>query len=237
MIERIINRALAGLQYLLTVAVSVVVIVIAVVAFRPVLDEPDETGTTTTATTATTASPSLLPGSPAATPATAASRFDCARAPLRGDDRSRVVRLFYACGAPGSPPGGTWVYRQIDAEGGVLPLTMQALVAGPTPDERSDGFRSLFSPATADAVLSVSRTEGAVIVDLRDLGPMPSLASIPEGPEFLATLNNTIFQHDIVSSIEYRIEGSCERFWEYFDEDGCPIVRREAWEQDPGAAS
>ncbi len=64
---------------------------------------------------------------------------------------------------------------------------------------------------------------------------MPSLKVGAEGAEFLASLNNTLFQHDIVETIEYRIEGDCERFWAYFAESGCPIVDRTAWSDDQRA--
>lgn len=235
MIEQIINRALAGLNYLLTVAVSVVVVVIAIVAFRAVLESPeasDATTSTTTTTTATTDPPARGLGSPIAA-TTEPEELACTSPPLRGDDRTRIVRLYFTCDAPGSQAAVGWVYREIDAEGGPLSLIMQSLVSGPTADERGAGFRSLFSPATAGAVLSVSRVDGSVTVDLRDLGPMPSLATDPEGPLFLAVLNNTLFQVDVVSSVEYRIEGSCARFWEYFGEDECRIVRRADWELSP----
>jgi hypothetical protein len=230
-INRLIKQALAGLHYTLTLAVSVIVIVIAVVVFRSLVDSPEAGPTTTTTTTVptTTAAPAAFPSVTTSPP-----DFDCRRDPPRGD-QTLVVRLFYACGDD-EAIGSTWVYREIEAGSGSLTLTMRALVAGPEPDERGDGFRSLFSPATADAVLSVARDGGAVVVDLIDLGPMPMLKVGVEGSTFLAALNNTMFQHEEVASVEYRIEGSCDRFWEYFGEDECRILDREVWEQDPAAA-
>ena len=44
-----------------------------------------------------------------------------------------------------------------------------------------------------------------------------------------------IVKHDVADSVEYRIEGSCERFWQYFGAEGCRVVTREAWEVDESA--
>lgn len=232
MISRLIKQALASLQYVLTVAVSVIVVIIAVVAFRSIVDDSEgiPTPTTTTAPVATT---------PAVAIPTATSPkpvFDCDRVAPRSDETTIIVRLFYACGPAKEPNGGTWVYREIDAEGGILTLTMQELVAGPDATERRDGFRSLFSAATTDAVISVTSDDAAVTVDLRDLGPLPSLGLGADGVSFLADLNNTIFQYQDIARVEYRIEGSCDRFWAYFKETECRVTEREAWQDDPRAA-
>ncbi len=232
MISRLIKQALAGLQYVLTLAVSVIVVIVAVVAFRSIVDDSGGIPTPTTTTAAVVTTPVIaLPivTSPVAT-------FDCHRDAPQGDETTIVVRLFYACGSANEPDGGTWVYREIDAEGGILTLTMQELVAGPDATERSDGFRSLFSAATAGAVITVAQDEGAVTVDLRDLGPLPSLGLGVDSTFFLADLNNTIFQYEDIARVEYRIEGSCDRFWAYFRETECRVTERETWQANAGAA-
>lgn len=229
-IGRLLNQALAGLNYLLTLAVSVVVIIVAVVAYRSLVDDRNAIAPAAGTTAAPTApgAAAVLPPAVTAAPAL----YNCTRTAPQADDQTRVFRLYYACGPTGAP-NTAWVYRSVGTEGGLLTQTMQELVAGPTLDERGDGFRSLFSTATAGAVLSVTRDEGSVVIDLRDLGPMPSLSTGREGTAFIADLNNTIFQHTIVAAIEYRIEGNCDRFWEYFDETGCSVVARGDWQQDP----
>ena len=233
MISRLLRQALAGLQYLLTLAVSVIAVVIAVVAFRSIVDDSGGTpATTTTTAPVTTTSTAAAPVATAAQPT-----FNCDRdAPQKDDERTRVVRLFYACGDANAPTGSTSVYRELGNEGGILTLTMREFVAGPDPTERDDGFRSLFSAATAGAVISVTLDGGAVTIDLRDLGPLPSLAVGADGASFLADLNNTIFQHEDVASVEYKVEGSCDRFWAYFKETGCRVVQWNEWEQNPAAA-
>lgn len=233
MIGRLVNQALAGVNFLLTLAVSVVVVLAAIIAFRSLVEEgaPPPPSTTTTTATPARAAPPI----PITTTSTApVGVFACSRSAPRSDDQTRVFRLYYPCGA-GPDSFIAWVYRAVDTEGGLLTRTMQELVAGPTPEERADGFRSTFSRATGGAVLSVTRDGGAVTVDLRDLGPMPGLAVSGEGAELMASLNSTLFQHDVAASIEYRIEGSCERFWQYFDIDECRVVTREEWEADESA--
>ena len=226
MIDRILKQALASLNYLLTIAVSVIVIIIAFVVFRSIVDEGDPVATTTTTTTTTpesafapTATPLLA--APGVTIESAESR--CDTVPRTDDDQTRVVRLYYACG-PAEANGDTWVQRELDADGGILTATMDAFVAGPNALQRADGFRSLFSAATADAILSVNSLEGSVVVDLRDLGPLPSLTDPANAASFVADLNNTMFQHDDVLAIDYRVEGSCDRFWAYLNDTECHLI-------------
>jgi hypothetical protein len=233
-INRLINQALAGLNYLLTIAVSVIVIVIAIVVFRSLVGEPDAAAVTTTTTSRPPVTTIAVAAAPAVTGVDVA--FACNRQAPTEDEGTRVVRLFYSCGFSSAPTGATWVYRVIDAEADALTATLQEFLAGPNPMERSDGYRSLFSAATAGALLSVTREAGGAIVDLRDLGPVPSLSVETEAASFLADLNNTVFQQEDVSAIEYRIENTCDRFWAYFDESGCRIVTRAEWEQNPAAA-
>jgi spore germination protein GerM len=232
-IGRLVNQALAGVNYLLTIAVSVVVVLAAIVAFRSLVADGEPPPPTTT-TTHVARVPAAAPVSITTTSAAPVGVSDCARPAPRSDDQTRVFRLYYPCGK-GADSFMAWVYRAVDTEGGLLTRTLQELAAGPTVDERADGFHSTFSRATAGAVLSVTRDGGDVVVDLRDLGPMPGLAVSSEGAELLASLNGTLFQHDVAASVEYRIEGSCERFWEYFGVSECRVVTREAWEADESA--
>ena len=232
MIRRLIKEALAGFNYLLTLAVSVLVVVLAVVVFRELVDDPGEAATATT-------TPSVATTAPAAAPIIATNPgpfFVCHRAAPIPDEGSRVIRLFYSCGDAAAPTGDAWVYRQVPDEGGILAQTMEQFVAGPTTEERADGFRSVFSPATSDAVISVAEDAGQVVVDLRDLGPLPSLKVDGGGAFFVAGLNNSLFQHGEIVTIEYRVAGSCDAFWAYLGSTECMLIDRAVWEADPGAS-
>lgn len=234
MIERLFNQALAGLNYALTVAVSIIVIVIAVVAFRSLVT-PEAPSTTSTTQTTTPGPVAAAPTTEPPVSTTSAPLPNCVRtAPAPSDGETRAVRLYFACGQ-GEDAFVAWVYRDLGPDGGLLTRTAEELVAGPTAQERKDGFRSPFSTATADAVIAVTRDDGDVVVNLRDFGPAPELDSTREGALLLASLNNTMFQHQVTESIEYRIEGSCERFWAYFAVGECRVVGRDAWETNEAA--
>ena len=231
MIDRILKQALASLNYLLTIAVSVIVIIIAFVVFRSIVEEGDPVATTTTTTPESASAPTTTPLLVALGVTIESAESRCDSVPRTDADQTRVVRLYYACG-PAEANGDTWVQRELDSDGGILTATMDAFVAGPDALERADGFRSLFSAGTADAILSVTRLDGSVVVNLRDLGPLPSLTDPATAATFVADLNNTMFQHDDVLLIEYRVEGSCDRFWAYFNDTECHLIERTIWEQD-----
>ncbi len=233
MIRQLIKQALAGFHYLLTLAVSAIVVVVAVVVFRELVDDPGE------AATATTTLSSVAPTPPAAAPPVATNPgplFFCHRAAPIPDEGSRVIRLFYSCGDAAAPTGDTWVYRAVPDEGEILAQTMEQFVAGPTSEERADGFRSVFSPATSDAVISVAEDAGRVVVDLRDLGPLPSLKVDGGGAFLVAGLNNSLFQNGEILTIEYRVAGSCDAFWAYLGSTECLLIDLAVWKADPGAS-
>ena len=242
-VRRLVNRALAGVNYLLAVAVSVVIIIVAVVLFVSLVDGPSggeassATSSTTTTSTAptSTAGPTTVVVTTAPPPTTEPAAPTCSVPDAEPPEDARVVRVYFGCTIHDMPDGDTWAYRTIPEGEPLIQSTLEALVRGPTDRERADGLRSLFTRATADAVIDSSRRRGAVTVDLRSLGPQPALQG-PEGDQFLADLNNTLFQHDVVQTIEYRIEGSCEDFWAYLGEDECLVVEREQWTESEGAA-
>lgn len=68
---------------------------------------------------------------------------------------------------------------------------------------------------------------GHAIVDVRDLRRVIPNASSSAGSRLLlGELNAIVFQFPAVQTIEYRIEGSCETFWEWLQVGGCPTGGR-----------
>jgi spore germination protein GerM len=107
---------------------------------------------------------------------------------------------------------------------GVLRQALEALVAGPRPGD-GDGLSSLFSAETADVLAGVSIRDGTAIVDLAYAVNGSSTAA--GGAMFLDELDATIFQFPTVERIEYRLEGSCEAFWENMQVgSSCPLRER-----------
>jgi hypothetical protein len=119
------------------------------------------------------------------------------------------------------------VPAQRRVSGAPLDGALRALVMGPTPEERADGADSWFSPETAGVIRRVQAAEGEVVVDFRDLPDLiPGASSSAGSEQLLASLDSTVFQFDWVESVEYRLEGSCEAFWEWLQRE-CQVVRRD----------
>lgn len=116
--------------------------------------------------------------------------------------------------------------RRPVAEGTVpLRAALEWLVQGPSPEERAAGIRSWFSDTTAGALRSVEvDSTGRAVVDFHDLRPLIPNASTSFGSKMLLQeLNGTVFQFPEIRSAEYRMEGSCDLFWDWL-QYGCQIV-------------
>lgn len=125
------------------------------------------------------------------------------------------------------------VARNVPETPRVLRAALEAQLRGPTAEERAAGLSSFFSEATVGMLNQVALDEaGRAIIDFQDLRPVIPNASSSAGSQmFLGELNATVFQFPNVRSVEYRINGSCEIFWEWLQVGGCPVVER------PGSTS
>lgn len=119
------------------------------------------------------------------------------------------------------------VWRPVRASADRLTAALTWLLQGPTPDERVAGVHSWFSPATAGALRAATvNAAGHAIVDFRDLPTLiPSASSSTGSMMLLMELNGTVFGLPEVRSVEYRVNGSCERFWNWLQYD-CRTVER-----------
>jgi spore germination protein GerM len=108
-----------------------------------------------------------------------------------------------------------------------LESAMRSLLRGPTASERAEGIHSWFSDTTAGALRSVViDADGRAIVDFEDLsGLIPNASSSAGSAMLLRELNATVFRAPDVQSVEYRMMGSCDRFWEWL-QYGCQVVER-----------
>lgn len=120
------------------------------------------------------------------------------------------------------------VTRRVSPDSARLEAALRQLLRGPTPAERADGIHSWFSETTAQALRSVQMDEaGHAVVDFADLRELIPNASTSAGSGMLLReLNGTVFAVPSVESVEYRIEGSCEDFWEWLQYGGCPVQER-----------
>jgi hypothetical protein len=106
-----------------------------------------------------------------------------------------------------------------------LRVALEWLVRGPTAEERAAGVQSWFSVETASVLRSVAvDSAGHAVVDFSDLRPLIPNASTSFGSTMLLQeLNGTVFQFPQIRSVEYRMEGSCDLFWNWL-QYGCRIV-------------
>ena len=104
---------------------------------------------------------------------------------------------------------------------------LEWLIRGPTPEERAAGIRSWFSDGTVGALKSVEMdAAGHVIVDFEDLHRLiPNASSSAGSAMLLQELEGTVFQFPEIESVEFRINGSCDLFWEWL-QYGCHAVQR-----------
>lgn len=119
------------------------------------------------------------------------------------------------------------VSRDAPPGGPTLRAALEHLLRGPTDAERAAGIHSWFSPATEGALRSVTVQQGRAVIDFADLRDLIPNASTSAGSAMLLReLNTTVLEFPSVQTIEYRMEGSCERFWEWLQYGGCPIRER-----------
>ncbi|MEX2608875.1 MAG: hypothetical protein WEA24_02940 [Gemmatimonadota bacterium] len=109
-----------------------------------------------------------------------------------------------------------------------LRAVLERLVRGPKVPPSAEDEHSWFSAATAGVLDSVTvDTAGHATVDFQDLRPLIGNASTSAGSALLMEdLNEAVFSVAGIESVEYRMEGSCELFWEWL-QYACQTVTRE----------
>lgn len=129
-----------------------------------------------------------------------------------------------------SPPLGTDTATSVSAPAtDVTPevqlrVALQQLLQG-RPATASEP--TWFSAATARALRGVSvDSAGHAVVDFDDLRLLiPNASSSAGSGMLLDELNATVFSVSAIRSVDYLIEGHCERFWEWLQRT-CQTVRR-----------
>lgn len=119
------------------------------------------------------------------------------------------------------------VRRPVPDSSPPLRAALEWLVRGPTPEERGAGIRSWFSDTTAAVLRAVEvDSAGRAVVDFHDLRTLiPNASSSFGSAMLLQELNGTVFQIPEIRSVEYRMEGSCDLFWDWL-QYGCQVVAR-----------
>lgn len=110
-----------------------------------------------------------------------------------------------------------------------LRIAIEALLAGPTAAERERGYSSVFPPNSEDLLARVAwQEDGLAIIDFHQAVTEGALNSSHNRFVLFRTLEETAFQFDAVTAIEYRLEGSCADFAAYFETICDHTVKSEA---------
>ncbi len=109
-----------------------------------------------------------------------------------------------------------------------LRAALERLLRGSATQPTAPDSQSWFSAATADALRSVSvDSAGNAIVDFHDLRTtVPNASSSAGSAMLLSELNAAVFSVPGIRSVEYRMDASCDLFWEWL-QYGCNTVMRD----------
>lgn len=151
--------------------------------------------------------------------------------PLAADEDE--VTVLFECGNTTTYPNVVHqTVRHVPTNDDPLAFSLRELLRGPSSDEQAAGFVSFFSDATDGALISVATNEGSeVVVDFNDAIYVGNASTSTGSVFFNAELNANVFQYPHVASVEYRINGSCEAWAEFFQSDGCWVTTREEWDR------
>ncbi|NNC75663.1 MAG: GerMN domain-containing protein [Acidimicrobiia bacterium] len=212
------------IRRVLIAAVAILALIVLIVAFRRVVEEREPLAAPTTTTSSSTEATTTTEA--ATTTTTTIPEPPCEVPGVTPASGNIVLTLRYSCGSAPFPTGETIVFREVPDTQLVITATTRALLDGPTEEETEAGFRSPFGPGASGADLSnISLSSGALVIDLAD--------SATEGAEsevfLLGDLSATLFQFGSVSSVEYRLNGSCDDFWAIFGTT-CDVLERSEWE-------
>jgi hypothetical protein len=134
-----------------------------------------------------------------------------------------TVQVVFSCD---EEPVGSW--RVVPAgTPDTLQLALDALLRGPTPEERASGLFSFFGDETAGMLNRAQVRDGVAYIDFRDFSRVIPNASTSAGSaQLLDQIAGTVFQFDGVREAELSFDGSCDAFWNWLQR-GCERLLRD----------
>jgi spore germination protein GerM len=112
------------------------------------------------------------------------------------------------------------VIRTVPKTQGVARAALQELFRGPTPEERSEGYYSMFSDSTRSLLKAVRIVNGTAYVDLHDPTQLlPGATSSCGSMEFFSQVEATLTQFPTVDRVIFAIEGQPRLFYEWMEMD------------------
>jgi spore germination protein GerM len=122
------------------------------------------------------------------------------------------------------------VLRDAPQQEAQVEVAIKELLKGPTSEEQAKGFYSFFSSETEGMLHSVSVTDtGRAVVDFQDFREHMNNASTSAGSaQLMQELGKTIFQFDEIKEVEYRLDGSCDTFFDWL-QGSCQVIDGETY--------
>ncbi len=95
---------------------------------------------------------------------------------------------------------------------------LEALFLGPTPEERSQGYRSYFSERTDGLLIRLKIEAGTAYVDLHDKrGELSGVTSSCGSAEFFSQIERTLGEFPTIDRIIFAIEGNPAVFYDWME--------------------
>lgn len=226
----------------LIAAVSVVLALIVVTSFKDLLEPPSASQPLRTTTTTEAANPEEgeeentttttdNPGATTTTTVEVAVPAICVEEPPEDAEGTTVLRVYFPCGGTDLAIGGTYVYRVVPATDLVLTTTISEMTKGLDRDEAGLGFRTPFPAAAEGSFPGLSIVDGTALIEFSSDSIFPPGVDTAEGAQiFLSTLNANVFQFSSIAAVEYRLNGSCDAFWQRLGAEECDPITRAEWE-------
>lgn len=128
---------------------------------------------------------------------------------------TRTVQVFFANTDLGDPCGDVFPLEREVPLAAPLRGSLESLLAGPTDAERTDGYDSWFSEATADLLANVRIDDGTALVSFRAELPevIPNASSSCGSTALLASLDATATQFPEVDTAIYDLDGDRTAFY------------------------
>jgi spore germination protein GerM len=142
--------------------------------------------------------------------------------------RSMTIKLYFPNTKRDGGDCSVKVYpvtRTIPKTTAVARAALEQLFAGPTSQEKANGFYSDFSEATKSFLISVNVKGGAAYVNLRDLSSTTSIGNFTTscgGSNFFGQVENTLKQFTSIKKAFFAMEGDPSLFYDWMQVGECP---------------
>ena len=149
-------------------------------------------------------------------------RGGCRSPEPTSDAESAIVFVYFFCGHPTPPDEPVALPRSVPKTANLVRAALGELLKGPTEAERQSGFFSAFSARSADVLTGVVvQSDGTTVVDFDEgFERINNVSATAQVYPTFRSLDDTLHQFPEVKTINYRIEGSDERWCRLF-EGGC----------------